>query len=307
MSEVDTVAVLGAGDMGHGIAELAAMNGYTVTLRDIEQDLVDEALDKIEWSLGKLAERDEITDEQADASLERISGTTELPEAVGEADLVIEAVPEDLSLKQKVFADVEQHAPDDAVLASNTSTIRITEIGEKLEDPSRLVGMHFFNPVLLMDLVEVIPSETATDEAVATVEEVSEQIGKTTVTLSRDTPGFVTSRLVGVWTGTAQMALEAGMADKETIDAAMKFGAGFPMGPFELADYTGGIQIRIEGKQDHLEDDRPMAYDTEVCPLLHQLYKKERDGRKTSAGYYEYDERDEPRISAIPDRGSIRC
>lgn len=296
MPQVDTIAVLGAGDMGHGIAELCALNGYTVTLRDIEDDIVQDALDKVEWSLGKLSEKGEITDEIAEDAFSRISGTTDLAQAVSDVDLVIEAVPEDLSLKQKVFADVEQHVPDDAVLASNTSTMRITEIGEKLEDPSRLVGMHFFNPVLLMDLVEIIPSDTATDEAVETIEEVSDTIGKTYVTLDKDTPGFVTSRLAGIFVGAAIEAHEQGMASKEEIDAAIKFKAGFPMGPFELADYTG-LDIGLHAG-DYMAERLGDAY--RPPKIQRDLVEAGKLGKKTGEGFYPW-EGDKVQVELSPD------
>ncbi len=285
MPEVDTIAVLGAGDMGHGIAELAAMNGFTVTLRDLDGDIVEDAMGKIEWSLGKLAEKGEITEEAATEAFGRVTGTTDLNEAVGEADLVIEAVPEDLSLKQKIFADVEQHAPDHAVLTSNTSTMRITEIGEKLDDPSRMIGMHFFNPVLLMDLIEIIPSESASDEAIQAVEDVSDALGKTYVTLNRDTPGFVTSRLVGIFIGSAVEAFEEGLASKEEIDAAMKYKAGFPMGPFELADYTG-LDVGVHAS-DYMSERLGDAYS--ASQIQRDLVEEGNLGKKTGQGFYAWD------------------
>lgn len=284
--DVETIAVLGAGDMGHGIAELCGLAGYTVQIRDIEQDLVDNALEQVEWSLGKLADRGEITEDQAEAAFGNISGTTDLVEAVGDVDLVIEAIPEDLNLKQKVFAEVEDASPDDAILASNTSTMSITEIGEKLQDPSRIVGMHFFNPVLLMDLIEIIPGDQTSDEVVATIEEVSQQVGKTTVTLDKDSPGFVTSRLIGTWMGTAFMLYEAGLHEKEAIDATMKFRAGFPMGPFELADYTG-LDIAVHTGT-YLRERLGDAYAT--SQVVQDLVDQGHLGKKSGQGFYGWED-----------------
>src|SRR5581483_10560325 len=233
------LAVLGAGDMGHGIAELAAMRGFDVRLRDVAPDALERAKGAIRASLDKLVARSRLTREAADAAMARIRTTTDLVEAVGPADLIIEAVPERLDLKQRVFVEAENAASPRAVFATNTSAMRIREVGASLRDPSRLVGMHFFNPVLLMDLVELIPGPATSPEALATAQAVVAKLGKTPVTLAQDTPGFVTSRLVCVWVGAGVLAAEAKIADKEAIDAAMRFRAGFPMGPFELADYTG--------------------------------------------------------------------
>lgn len=286
MTEVTRIAVLGAGDMGHGVAELAALKGFEVRLRDIDQAVLDKAVEKVSWSLDKLAEHGTITKELAAQALARLSTHTDLAEAVGDADLVIEAVPEKLALKQQVFAEVEAAAPAHAVLASNTSTMRITEIGAKLEDPSRLVGMHFFNPVLLMDLVEIIPGEASSDEALATAEAVSERLGKTFVTLAKDTPGFVTSRLISVWVGAGVMAHDAGIAEPRVIDAAMKFKAGFPMGPFELADYTGlDIGAHASGYMAERLGEHYRA-----SPTLQALVDAGDLGKKTGKGFYTWKE-----------------
>lgn len=284
MAEVRTIAVLGAGDMGHGIAELAAMKGFDVRLRDISQDVLDRANAAMKKSLDKLVEKQRLTRDAADAAFARIRTTTDLGEAVGQADFVIEAVPENLSLKQKVFAEVESAAPASCVFASNTSAMRIREIGETMKDASRLVGMHFFNPVMLMDLIEIIPGPASSPDAVRAVEEVSKKLGKTTVTLQKDTPGFVTSRLIGVWVGAGILAHDAKLASKESIDAAMRNRAGFPMGPFELADYTGlDIGAHASG---YIADRLGDAY--RVSPTMQSLVDKGMLGKKTGRGFYEW-------------------
>lgn len=284
MSEVKVIAVLGAGDMGHGVAELAAIRGFEVRLRDISDEVLQRAMTKVRASLDKLVQKQQTTREAADAAFARIKTTTSLAEAVSSADLVIEAVPEKLDLKTRVFREVEAFAQPHAVLASNTSAIRIQEIGAELKDKRRLVGMHFFNPVLLMDLIEIIPGSDTSPEALQLVQEVSKKMGKTTVTLRQDTPGFVTSRLIGVWVGAGILAHEAKLAEKEAIDAAMKFKAGFPMGPFELADYTG-VDIGTHAS-DYIADRLGDAY--RAAPSLRALVEKGMLGKKTGRGFYEW-------------------
>ncbi|MHB8605364.1 MAG: 3-hydroxyacyl-CoA dehydrogenase/enoyl-CoA hydratase family protein [Thermoplasmatota archaeon] len=285
MKSVKTITVLGAGDMGHGIAELAALKGFDVRLRDVKQEFLDKALGKVRWSLDKLAEHHTISKAEADAAFGRISTAVDLGQALAGTDLVIEAVPENMELKQKVFAEVERLAPPGAVLASNTSTMRITEIGSKLADPSRLVGMHFFNPVLLMQLVEVIPGETTSKDALAAVEETARKFGKTVVTTHRDTPGFITSRLVGTWVGAAIVLAERGVATKEQIDSALKFQAGFPMGAFELADYTG-LDIGFHAGEYIASR---LGSDYKPMKSLADLVSAGKLGKKTGQGFYKWD------------------
>ncbi len=283
--DVRTVAVLGAGDMGHGIAEIAALRGYRVRLRDVSPAIVEKAIEKVAWSLGKLAEHKTITREQATEALGRIGGTASLAEALAGSDFVIEAVPENLDLKRRVFAEVEALAPAHAIFATNTSTMRVTEIAQALKDPSRLVGMHFFNPVLLMDLVEIIPGDVTSREAVDTTVAVSKALGKTTVVLRKDTPGFVTSRLIGVWVGAGVLAHEHGLAAREDVDAAMRFTAGFPMGPFELADYTG-LDVGYHAAE-YIASRLGNAY--RPAASLEALVKAGKLGKKTGSGFYSWD------------------
>ena len=286
MQDVRTVAVLGAGDMGHGVAELAALRGFEVRLRDVDAKALERAREAIRASLDKLAARNRVTREAADQAFARVLLTTDLQEAVGTADLVIEAVPERLDLKRLVFAEVEALAPSHAVLATNTSAIRIREIGRDLKDPSRLVGMHFFNPVLLMDLVEVIPSPATRPEALEAVQAAARRLGKTTVTLRKDTPGFVTSRLITTWVGAAVLCADHKLADREGIDAALRHRTGFPMGPFELADYTG-LDVGLHAA-DYLADRLGPSYQPSLT--LRALVERGDLGKKTGRGFYEWRE-----------------
>ena len=286
MQDVRTLAVIGAGDMGHGVAELAALKGFDVRLRDVEQAALDRAMQKVRASLDKLVQRAQATREQADQALARIRPTTDLMEAVGQADLVIEAVPEKLDLKQRVFVEVEHAAPRHAVLATNTSAMRVREVGAQLQDPSRLVGMHFFNPVLLMDLVEVIPGPASSPEAVRAAESVARRMGKTVVTLRSDAPGFVTSRLIGAWVSAAVLCSEHKLGSREEIDSAMRFKAGFPMGPFELADYTG-LDVGVHAG-DYIASRLGEAY--RPAASMRALVDQGLLGKKTGRGFYEWRE-----------------
>ena len=286
MREVRTIAVIGAGDMGHGVAELAALKGFDVRLRDVDQGALDRAMQKVRASLDKLVAKSQVPREAADQAFARIKPTTDMMEAVGQADLVIEAVPEKLDLKQRVFAEVERDAPPNAVLATNTSAMRVREVGAALRDPARLVGMHFFNPVLLMDLVEVIPGPRSSPDAVDTVETVARRMGKTVVTLKADTPGFVTSRLIGAWVGAAVLCHEHKLGAREEIDSAMRFKAGFPMGPFELADYTG-IDVGVHAG-DYISSRLGEAY--RPGGSMRALADQGLLGKKTGRGFYEWRE-----------------
>jgi len=282
MADVRTIAVLGAGDMGHGIAQLAALRGFRVRLRDVDDAVLERGLHAIRASLDKLVAKSRLTRDEADAALARVETTKDLPAAVGSADLVIEAVPERLDLKQRVFAEVENAAAPHAILATNTSAMRVQEVGASLRDPTRLVGMHFFNPVLLMDLVEIIPGPSTSPDALHAAQAVAERMGKTVVTLAADTPGFVTSRLISVWVGAGVMAAEAKLASREAIDASMRFRAGFPMGPFELADYTG-LDVGVHAS-DYMASRLGPAY--APAPSMRALVEAGNLGKKTGRGFF---------------------
>lgn len=296
LDEIETVAVIGAGQMGRGIGAVVALAGYEVYLNDIEEAQLEEARESIQWSYEKTVENDTHTEPEVDAALSRISYTTDLEEAVSDAEVIIEAAVEQQAVKEEIFADMDDAAPEDAILATNTSGLNITELAESIDDPERVLGIHWFNPPMLMDIVEVITTEHTSETVADTTEVFVESLNKTVIRCKMDIPSFIVNRLMRPYGEEPAWMVYRGEHSIKEIDSAMKFKEGFPMGPFELADFTGGIQLRVESEQDHLQDDRPMAYDTEVCPLLHQLYEKERYGRKADAGYYDYSDQNEPDI-----------
>ena len=274
------VAVIGAGEMGHGIAELAALRGFHVSVRDIKQEYVDRGMERIRWSLDKLVEKAQLTREQADEALGRIRGVLDLKEAVRDADLVIEAVFEDLELKQKVFRELDAAAPAKAVLASNTSAIPITKMALATKRPQNVVGLHFFNPPMLMPLVEIIRADPTSEETLRAAVDFVKALGKTAVVVRKDVPGFITTRVLGPYFEEALRIHEEEGVAREAIDAAMRFRAGFPMGPFELADQVG-IDVLY-----HLirNAGRP------VPASIQQLVDTKKVGRKAGEGFYSYRE-----------------
>jgi len=274
------VAVIGAGEMGHGIAELAALHGYEVRMRDIKQEYLDRGLERIRWSLGKLVEKGQIRKEQAEEAFVRIHPTLDLREACHDADLAIEAVFEDLDLKKKIFHDLDEAAPAKTILASNTSALPITNMAFATKRPQKVVGMHFFNPPMLMQLVEVIRADTTSDATLQAAVDFARGLGKTVVVVKKDVPGFITTRVLGPYFEEAVWIHEEEGIPIETIDAAMRFRAGFPMGPFELADQVGVDVLH------HLIENakRPMP------KSVQRLIDGKKVGRKVGEGFYSYTE-----------------
>ncbi|ARS89375.1 3-hydroxyacyl-CoA dehydrogenase [Natrarchaeobaculum aegyptiacum] len=301
--EIETIAVIGSGQMGRGIAAVAALAGYETYVNDIDAEQLEEARGEIEWSYEKTAEKGGATEEDVEAALDRLTFTTDQEEAVSGAQFVTEAAVEQQSVKEDIFQDLDEIAPEDAILATNTSGLNITQLAESTSRPSQVLGTHWFNPPMLMDLVEVIMTEHTPDEVADTAEELIESFDKTPIRCKIDIPSFIVNRLMRPYGEGPAWMVYRGEHSIEEIDSAMKYREGFPMGPFELADYTGAIQLRVEGEQDHLEDTRPMSYETEVCPILKQLYEKGRYGQKAGAGYYDYSEQDSPAISVDAGQG----
>jgi enoyl-CoA hydratase/3-hydroxyacyl-CoA dehydrogenase len=278
-TDIDSVAVLGAGSMGHGIAEVAAIAGYDVTLRDIEADIVEDGYDRIEWSLGKLEEKGRI-EESAEAVLSRISTTVDLAAAVADADLVIEAAPEDLEIKRDIFADVAAAAGPETVMATNTSSLRVTDIAEATDRPEYVCGMHFFNPPVKMDLVEVVSGEKTKESVVDAGIEFVESLDKTPIRVRKDIPQFVVNNVLTPLMGEAGFMLDEGGVEIQDVDAAMVFERGYPMGPFELNDF-GGLDVFYHSR-DQWDDPIPACIATRV--------ETDTLGRKTGSGFYDYDD-----------------
>lgn len=282
--KIERIAVLGAGTMGHGIAQVAATAGYQVVLRDVNKAALDTAVERIAWSLNNLASKGRLTEEEARRARERLFTTVDLGEATVAADLVIEAVPEDIQLKIEVFQEVDRLAPPRALIASNTSQFSITRLAAATNRPEQVCGMHFFNPPVLMKLVEIARGERTSDETHAAIEETSRRMGKETVTC-KDSPGFITTRLIGLLWAEALKILEEGVADAADIDKACRLGLGHAMGPLETADWSGlDVAYAVaRSLQEHLGD----RFQTTATHrnLVHAGFV----GRKAGKGIYEYD------------------
>ena len=279
-TDIDRVAVLGAGNMGHGITEVAAIAGYDVVMRDVEEELVEDGYENIEWSLRKLAENGEI-DADPEAALGRVETTTDLEAAVTDADVVVEAAPEKLALKRDIFADLDEHT-DDAILATNTSSLSITDIADATDNPERVVGLHFFNPPVRMALVEVVHGERTTEETADRTFAFAESLGKTPIHVREDVNGFVVNSILGPYVEEPAWMVSDGDATVAQADAAMVHERGYPMGPFELSDLTG-IDVAYHVRE---EAGKPipsvMAEKVDAGDL----------GRKTGQGYYDYEDGD---------------
>ena len=296
--DIERTAVIGAGEMGRGIAAVQALAGREVTIQDLDSEQLDAAIDHVEWSLGKSVEKGRPSEAEKEATLGRLSTAAELADAVEGVDFVTEAVVEKQAVKESVFAALDTHAPDHAILASNTSGLNVTRIAEATDRPDRVLGTHWFNPPMLTKLVEVVHAEH-TDPAIADLAATFvEALEKTPIHCRKDVPSFVVNRCMRPYGEAAAWQAYYDEARKGAVDAAFEYDEEFPMGPFALADFTGGIQLRVDGESDHLADDRLLAYDTRVCPLLHELYDRGRYGRKAGAGYYEYD--DEGQKEPVP-------
>ncbi|HTT45112.1 MAG TPA: 3-hydroxyacyl-CoA dehydrogenase family protein [Thermoplasmata archaeon] len=277
------VFIVGAGIMGSGIAAQCALAGYPVTIEDINEEFARKGLANAARALDHAVQRGKVGAGAREEALQRIDFAIGLRRA-DSAQIVIEAAPEDLALKRRIFAELEPATSPTALLATNTSSLPITSIGQELKDPGRLVGVHFFNPVLQMPLVELIPGHTTRPEYLETARAFALSLGKTVVT-SRDTPGFVTTRAMAVLVNEAAWMLYEGVATKEDIDTSYKLGFRHPMGPFELVDLVGidtAVAI-LDVLWDGFRDSR-----YRVCPLLRTMVAAKKLGRKTGEGFYTY-------------------
>jgi 3-hydroxybutyryl-CoA dehydrogenase len=279
----NNIAVLGAGTMGHGIAHAAMAAGYDTALYDVSETAVAKGKSAIEAVIARSVELGKLSAADAASMRGRLRTTISVADAVADADVVIEAAPEKIDLKLALFKDVEAAAPAHAVLASNTSALSITEMAAVLANPGRLGGMHFFNPVHRMKLIEVVKALDTTAETIAVMQEVSAKMGKETV-LVKESPGFVTSRINAMIGNEAFYMLQEGVASARDIDKALKLGLNHPMGPFELVDLVG-LDTRLSILQ-YLH--RTLGEKFRPCPLLEQHVANGRLGRKVGKGVYDY-------------------
>ncbi len=278
-----TIAVLGAGTMGHGIAHAAIAGGYETRMFDVSQAAVDKGRGAIEQIVRKSVELGKVAPGDAEAMLKRLSLATSLADALAGAGMVIEAAPERIDLKLQLFQQIEQLAPATAVIASNTSALSITEMAGSIRNPARVAGMHFFNPVHKMKLVEIVRALESAPATLEAIEAVARRMGKETV-LVRESPGFITTRVNASIGNEAFYMLMEGVASAPDIDKALKLGLNHPMGPFELVDLVG-LDTRLSILE-YLH--KSMGEKYRPCPLLAQYVKAGRLGKKVGRGVYDY-------------------
>jgi len=285
---VRKVAVLGAGLMGHGIAQVAAQVAkFEVNLRDINQEFLDNGMSMINTSLQRFLKKGVITENEVNETLGRIHPILNLKEAVADADLIIEAVPENVKLKKSVLSEVDQFAKPDAFLASNTSSISITELASATSRPEKFVGLHFFNPPQLMKLIEIIRGAKTSDQTVNIIVEVAKKMEKEPVVVKKDCAGFIVNRILVPALNEAISLVWEGIAEPEDIDKAIRLGLNWPMGPLKLVDYLGlDTTLSIA---EVLRNDLDPKYSP--CPLLRQMVRAGLLGRKTGKGFYDWTKR----------------
>ncbi|MDE1825846.1 MAG: 3-hydroxyacyl-CoA dehydrogenase family protein [Candidatus Micrarchaeota archaeon] len=297
---IKNITVLGSGTMGHGIAQVAAMSGYKVSMRDTNQEYLDAAMDKIANSLATFVSKHKISEDNANAAFSKISPQVELKAALKDSDMVIEAVPETLEIKKATYLEVDSFSEKKTIYASNTSTLPIAEVASYTSRPEKFIGVHFFNPPQVMKLVEVIPGEKTSRETTSAVMDFVKSASKEPILCKKDVPGFIVNRIFIPFVHEATWAMERTGASILEIDSAVKFKLHFPMGIFELADFTGIDIVHNATEQMHLRD----KVVVNPHPLIKKLYDKKMLGQKTGSGFYVY-----PDPSAKPElsEGMASC
>ena len=286
LEDVTTITVLGAGTMGHGIAEVASLSGYEVKMRDIKEEFVQDGYEQIVWSLDKLAEKDRISEAEAEQAKENITPLVDMEESMAGSDVVIEAAPESMDIKEDVYEEVVEYAPDHTVFTSNTSSLSITDLSELTDRPEKFCGMHFFNPPVRMELVEVIRGEHTDDETMDLIYDLAEDLDKTPVRVRKDKPGFIVNSILVPLMNEASWIVEDGTATIEEVDSTTKYEMGLPMGAFELGDQVGNdVTYHVLVYMHEVLGD---AY--EPSPLLERKVENEELGKKTGKGFYDYED-----------------
>ncbi len=283
--EIRKIAVLGAGVMGHGIAQVCSQAGYEVSLRDIKDEFVQAGIARIRKFLSGSVERQKMTQAEADAVLKRIKGTTDLREAVGDADLVIEAIVEDIDIKKQVFREIDELCHSETIFASNTSAQSITEMAMATKRPEKFIGMHWFNPPQLMQGIEVVVHERVSEDTVRTITELCHKLGKVPG-ICKDSTGFIVNRLLQIWYNEGLNIYDEGIAEPQDIDTAYREGCGFRMGPFELRDMVGldtGLAITMTHYREYMRD----QFKPPRCLVM--KVRAGELGRKTGRGFYNYE------------------
>ncbi len=284
--EIKKICVLGTGTIGYQIAQQAAICGYRTRLRDINKRLVDEGINRIKEGLhAHYLKKGKMTEAEIKKVISRLEGVVDLEKALTDVDLVIESIPPDIELKKQVFQELGAKCPSRTILASNTSNMSITEIGSLTGRQDKVIGTHFFNPVQVMKLIEIIRGAHTSDDTVASIEKFSKSLGKETVTIN-DFPGFICSRITNVMINEAVKILHEGIATAEQIDKAMRLGLNHPVGPLQIADIN--LEVPLHGLQ-YLQKELGENY--RPCPLIKKMVNAGMIGRKSGKGFYEYDKK----------------
>ncbi|HKL18433.1 MAG TPA: 3-hydroxybutyryl-CoA dehydrogenase [Halalkalibaculum sp.] len=283
--DIKKVAVIGGGTMGNGITHVFAMNGILVNLVETNQDLADKALSTIEKNLDRMVKKEKIDAAEKVETLESITTFISVEDAVKDVDLVVEAVPENFDLKKKIFSKIDDAAPDHTILATNTSSISITKIAAATSRPEKFIGMHFFNPVPVMKLVEIVKGFETSEETYETIEKTSRLLDKTPIPVE-DYPGFVSNRVLMPMINEAIYCVHEGVAKPEDVDSVMKLGMAHPMGPLRLADFIG-LDVCLDIMNVLYEGFKDPKY--RPCPLLVKMVDAGKLGDKTGEGFFEYD------------------